>query len=65
MGWDRLVLLFSNKMQLVVEHLHLIHLKTSGTAPTLSTADGSVDTLGYMIVAPNEILLSTAQLAFA
>ena len=36
-----------------------------GTAPTLSTAAGSVDTLGYMIVAPNEILLSTAQLAFA
>ena len=36
-----------------------------GTAPTLSTAAGSVDTLGYMIIAPNEILLSTAQLAFA
>ena len=36
-----------------------------GTAPTLSTAANSVDTLGYMIIAPNEILLSTAQLAFA
>ena len=36
-----------------------------GSAPTLSTAAGSVDTLGYMIIAPNEILLSTAQLAFA
>ena len=36
-----------------------------GSAPTLSTAAGSVDTLGYMIVAPNQILLSTAQLAFA
>ena len=36
-----------------------------GSAPTLSTAANSVDTLGYMIVAPNQILLSTAQLAFA
>ena len=36
-----------------------------GTAPTLSTAANSVDTVGYMIIAPNEILLSTALLAFA
>ena len=36
-----------------------------GSAPTLSTAANSVDTIGYMIIAPNEILLSTAQLAFA
>ena len=54
-------------MQLVVEHLHLILFKNPGGSwtPTLSTAVGSVDTLGYMIIAPNEILLSTAQLAFA
>ena len=36
-----------------------------GTAPTLSTAANSVDTVGYMIIAPNQILLSTALLAFA
>ncbi len=36
-----------------------------GTAPTLSTAANSVDTVGYMIIAPNQILLSSALLAFA
>ena len=54
-------------MQLVVEHLTLnsAFKNPGGSAPTLSTAGNSVDTLGYMIIAPNEILLSTAQLAFA
>ena len=53
-------------MHLEVEHSHSTRFKNpGGTAPTLSTAANSVDTVGYMIIAPNEILLSTALLAFA
>ena len=36
-----------------------------GTAPTLTTTANGIDVIGYVISAPNEILLSTAQLAFA
>ena len=36
-----------------------------GTAPTLTTTANGIDVLGYIISSPNEILLSTAQLAFA
>ena len=36
-----------------------------GTAPTLTTTANGVDVLGYIISAPNEILLSSVQLAFA
>ena len=37
----------------------------AGTAPTLTTTANGIDVVGYIISAPNEILLSTAQLAFA
>ena len=36
-----------------------------GTAPTLTTTANGIDVIGYIISSPNEILLSTAQLAFA
>ena len=36
-----------------------------GTAPTLTTTANGIDVVGYIISSPNEILLSTAQLAFA
>tara|TARA_B100000900_G_scaffold415526_1_gene445824 strand:+ start:1033 stop:2091 length:1059 start_codon:yes stop_codon:yes gene_type:complete len=36
-----------------------------GTAPTLTTTANGIDVVGYIVSAPNEILLSTAQLAFA
>ena len=36
-----------------------------GTAPTLTTTANGIDAVGYIVSAPNEILLSTAQLAFA
>ena len=37
----------------------------AGTAPTLTTTANGIDVVGYIISSPNEILLSTAQLAFA
>ena len=37
----------------------------AGTAPTLTTTANGIDVVGYTISSPNEILLSTAQLAFA
>ena len=37
----------------------------AATAPTLTTTANGIDVVGYIITAPNEILLSTAQLAFA
>ena len=37
----------------------------AGTAPTLTTTANGIDVIGYIISSPNEILLSTAQLAFA
>ena len=37
----------------------------AATAPTLTTTANGIDVVGYIISAPNEILLSTAQLAFA
>ena len=36
----------------------------AATAPTLTTTANGIDVLGYIISAPNEILLSTAQLAY-
>ena len=36
-----------------------------GTAPTLTTTANGIDVVGYIISAPYEILLCTAQLAFA
>ena len=36
-----------------------------GTAPTLPPTANGIDVIGYIISSPNEILLSTAQLAFA
>jgi len=36
-----------------------------GTAPTLTTTANGIDVVGYIVSAPNEILLSTVQLAFA
>ena len=36
-----------------------------GTAPTLTTTANGIDVVGYIVTAPNEILLSSAQLAFA
>ena len=45
--------------------LNSVFKNPAGTAPTLTTTANGIDVVGYIISSPNEILLSTAQLAFA